>query len=83
MADPEEIKGSRREWEDARFKHGEMLRISAALSDKTAIGAFFTPVGGSADSGSTGRACVSSVVDTESLPGVFLFISRYKAYRTY
>jgi len=80
----QEIKSSRREWEDGRFKYGMMLHIGTAMSDAPVVGTtYFTPYGGSVESLLTGRICIHVNKDTEALPGIILFTSTYKQYKAY
>ncbi len=83
MAD-QEVKSSRREWEDAFFTYGEKISIGSATSDAPNTGDYYTPAGTStAESGLTGRKAVSVNVDPETIPGIYLFRTSYKAFKAY
>lgn len=82
MADTE-VKGSRREWEDIKFIYGEKLSIGSATTDAPATGDFFTPYGGSIESGVTGRKAVRVDLDTEVIPGILFFRTTYRAFKAY
>lgn len=83
MAD-QEIKSSRREWEDTFFIHGEKISIGSATSDAPNVGDFYVPAGTTtAESGLTGRKAIQVNVDPETLPGIYLFRTSYKAFKAY
>ena len=82
MADTE-VKGSRREWEDGRFIYGEKLSIGDDTGDAPNTGDYFTPFGGSAESGITGRKAVRVDTDTDVIPGILLFRTTYRAFKAY
>ena len=87
MAAVGEVKGSRREWEDAKMKYGEMLFVGTSMADTGGPNpdtpSFFTPAGGSLESGLTGRRCISVQKDIETLPGLIRFAGRYAAFKAY
>ncbi len=80
MADTE-IKGSGRQWETARYRFGERLSVGASEDDAPSIGDYYTPPGGSQDSGVTGRKCVRVQKDKDSLPGIWLFRAVYQGFK--
>ena len=82
MAD-QEVMGSRREWETPKQFFGERLYVGDAPSDAPNTGDFFQPSGGSAESGLTGRRCISVQMDKEVVPGIFFFKATYMAFRAY
>ena len=78
-----EVKGSRREWRDGKFKYGEKLAVGAALSDAPALGDYFTDAAGSTESGVTGRKVVRVDVDPEVIPAIFYFRATFRAFLPY
>ena len=83
MADPQEVKGSRREWEDGHFKYGMRLYVGSAVGDAPATGDYFTTAAAVVESGLTGRKCIQVNKDPEAIPGVWFFTSTYKAFKSY
>ena len=85
MADGAEVQGSRRTWEDARYKYGERLFVATTYDDSNvpAYGAAFTPPTGGAETAPTGRMAVDRIVDPEAIPGIFLTKIVYRGFRQY
>ena len=79
-----EIKGSRPEREDGRFKYGMMLFATTDAAHGLTVGAsMFTPAGGSAESGVTGRRLVGVTVDVDTVPGIYLHVAKYAGPKAY
>ena len=77
-----EIKGSRHEQQDGNMKHAEGRYVGVDSTDTgvPVVGTtFFTPEGGSAESGLTGRRCVHITIEQEWLPGLRLYQIQYAA----
>lgn len=79
--DASEVQGSRTEWQDGQYKYGEMLFVGAttAVFPDVNGGSFFTPRGGSIESGITGRRCISRRFDMWTVPGVVFCRCVYRA----
>ena len=78
------VAGSDNEWSNAQDQFGEMIYVGAATDVFPAPDGFcfFTPRGGSIESGVTGRRCVSRRLDPVSLPGAIVCHATYKAVLT-
>ena len=84
MADTStEVKGSRREWRDGKFKYGEKLSVGSAISAAPVLGDFFTDAGATTESGVTGRKVVRIDIDPEVIPGIYYFRATYRAFLAY
>ena len=79
-----EIMGSRRESEDGKIMKGVGLWVSEDGAHGLTVGtSFFTPAGGSVESGTTGRRLVSVSSDPEWLPGLVMHVAQYMGPKAY
>ncbi len=79
----QEVIGSRREWQTGKHTFGEMLHVGDAPSDAPSTGDYFTPKGGSIESGLTGRKCIRVDKDPEIVPGIMFFRAIFQAFKAY
>jgi len=80
MALYQEVKGSRRTWEDGKKLNAERLYIATTATDANVPSTGDYYVG---DTDIAGRVCVSKNIDTEVIPGVFFFTLRYLGFKAY
>lgn len=86
MAVPTEVKGSRKEWEDAFFKYGEMWFVGSSVADAPVAGwaaTNFTDAAGVTDTTDTRRKYLNRAVDDDIIPGLYLFRVRFKGFQPY
>jgi len=81
MAEGIELKGSRKGWTQNKVRRGRQIWASDdAATDVPAVGDFFTPPGGTIESGLTGRRCTEVTVEEEVLPGVYYHVATFEAF---
>ena len=85
MAAGQEIMGSRVSNDASKQKSGTMLFVSDdGTTGVPVVGTtFFTPAGGSVESGLTGRVCITVTVQPEVLPGVYYHVAQFVAFKAY
>ncbi len=85
MAEGMEIMGSRDESTDGKLGRGVMIFVSDDNSTGVPVvgTAFFTPGGGSVESGLTGRLCIKVDTKPEVFPGIYYHVAHYAAFVQY
>lgn len=84
VTDNQEVKGSRRQWEDGKFLYGERLFIADLATDAPATGADFTSTNGeTAATTLTELRAVQVSKDPEVIPGIWFIKVLFRAFKAY
>ena len=84
LTNNQEVKGSRRAWEDGFNKYGERIFIAELAADVPAVGCDFTSANGeTAETTLTELRCTEVKIDPEGLPGIFLAHLQFQCPKAY